>query len=220
MKTSQAPAISVPHALAMVAGHPEGLVLAGHETHRCGSCSRTTTCSPAKSVLSANFSTWEDISADGGRRWLCGPCAWTYKTRPGLHTPLIVNDTPAAHRPTPSELRDLLNAPIPLNVSIIFPVNGKRTLAPLARWGMFTFDSGTIPWTSRHAKMMTAATALRDYGANEWALSQPSPPEIVFASTPVETHETIRELWRTTAPARQDATLLALIQRLSRKDPS
>lgn len=196
------------------------LNLAATTPHRCGACGTNTDCVPAKAALSHNFSTWEDIRPDGPSRWLCGPCAWAYKTRPALNTPLVVtaHPTPAATRPQYSVIRSILSRPIPADTSLIVPVAGKRTLAPLARWGMLTFDNGTIPWTKNHATLLAAMTTLRDLGAHERSLPLMSAPSAMLAAHDPHEHPRIRALWRSLDPARQDSVLLGLLARLSRRD--
>lgn len=221
MSALKPPSITVSSALYNAHGTPHVFGALLPTPHRCGSCFTNTDCFPAKQVLSHNFSTWEDIAADGGNRWLCEPCAWIYKTRPGLNTPLLITAEPSTQRPTPGLLRTTLDRPIPADTAIVIPLNGKRTITPLARWGLLTTDAGTRPWTSKDARMMHAATELRStHGVLERSMPSPSPPEAVFASTPPETHSRIRELWKVLEPARAESTLIALMMHLSRKDPT
>ena len=184
----------------------------------CGACGSTTECSPANRVLSTSFGTWDDIAACADGRWLCSDCSWAYKEPRLRRGALVVTTAPSATRPTPSQLRTVLSAPIAADTTVIVPVGGKRSLVPTARWGRITFDGGTIPWSSRHAHLMHTATRLREYGAHERSLTLPSPPSAVIDSLPVEQHSTVRRLWRDFDPARDDAALLPLMCRLSRKD--
>ena len=186
-------------------------------TANCGNCHRRTTVARAATVLTSRFGSWDDIVPDpNGGRWLCFPCAWCYRTPELRRTPVLVTQTPTVERPDATTLLSVLARPIPTDTTVIVPVNGKRIVAPRARWGSLTSDRGPTTWRGRHYQMLTAVNRLHDLGIWEKSLADPAPPWAALEALNTERHAEVRQLWALLKPARDDKTLLPLLQTLGR----
>lgn len=190
---------------------------------RCGTCGHHGHCWAANTVLSASFASWDDINTDTTThtRLLCPACAWAYKTVPMKMSLTIADATPSRTMfdAAPSTVRALLANPLTGHIAVIAPIGGKRIVAPRARWGHVATDTAVVRWTTSRATLLGYGERLRALGVGPKALTQPSPPFAVLATTPVDTHEEMRRLWRLLAPARADRALLPIIQRVLRADP-
>lgn len=188
------------------------------EIHLCGNCRRRRSTAPAKKVLTSQFGSWGDIQQDStGGRWLCLPCAWTYRSPDLRRRSTVVHLDGTMNRPGIPALREILSAPIPADVAVIVPLSGKRIVAPRARWGQVVFDAGALQWRPRHKRLMHHATRLRELGFTETDLKADSPNHAVLTSLPVETHAEVRSMWREMHPLRDDKSLFPLFLLLSRK---
>lgn len=185
---------------------------------RCGNCRRRVLTVKASSVLTSRFGSWDDIAVepDGGR-YLCFPCAWTYRCVPLRRTVTLVTAEPSLTHPSGVEVRTLLSRALTAQESLIVPLSGKRIVAPRARWGQVTVDSKSFTWSPSHRRLLLLATQLRGWGFRERGLLEPSPPFETLSRIEVGLHEEIRSAWSAFEPARDDKTLIGLYLRLSRE---
>ena len=186
--------------------------------HLCGSCRRITDTAPAGKVLTSQFGSWDDVVQDPeGGRWLCLPCASVYRDPTyRRRTHVVKMDGTVKHLET-TTLREYLRAPIPPDVSLIVPLSGKRIIAPRAKWGSLTTDTGTVHWMAAHKRAMEAGIALREWGFPESSLREGSPPHGIIMKMPFSEHGKVRETWRVFDFARNDKIILPLMLFLSRK---
>lgn len=186
--------------------------------HLCGNCLNRREAAPAHRILTSQFGSWDDVAQDpDGGRWLCLPCASTYRAVDLRRRTSIIHQDATLERPDLSGLRAALDRPIGHTTAIIIPLSGKRIIAPRATWGRLVTDTCTLTWTARHKRLMGYGVALREMGFSEAALREDSPPFVVLGSIPPEEHERVRAMWREWRVIREDKTLLPLFLFLSRK---
>lgn len=185
---------------------------------RCGNCRQATLVARAASVLTSQFGSWDDVVPDPrGGRWLCKACAWCYRATDLRRAPAVITQKPAAmSKPVNRTLRATLAGPIPSTTAVIIPLTGKRIVAPRARWGHVTTDFGPMIWRPPHHQMLTAVLRLRELGVGEKALADAAPPWGALRDLTSDEQEEARQLWGTLRAARDDKTLLPLLQRLGR----
>lgn len=210
---------SVTEALYQARGKPDFDKPARFETTRmCGNCLDRKVVAPASKVLTSQFGSWDNVAQDkDGGRWLCLPCATTYRATDLRRRTSIIKQDATLERPDLAALRVVLSGPIPADTAVIVPLSGKKIIAPNARWGMLVSDTGLLRWTGRHKRLMGCAVALREMGFPESSLREDSPAFPILASLPVEQHEEVRSMWREMKPIRDDKTILPLFLFLSRK---
>lgn len=189
------------------------------ETFRlCGNCLSRRKVGPAQRILTSQFGSWDDVVQDPeGGRWLCLPCASTYRATDLRRRTSIIHQDGTLDRPDLIALRAVLNRPIEPTTAIIVPLSGKKIIAPRATWGRLVTDTCTMQWTARHKRLLGYGVALREMGFSESALREESPPFVVLAELPVEEHARVRDMWREWKVIREDKTVLPLFLFLSRK---
>lgn len=186
----------------------------------CGNCRARTTVVSAGSVLTSRFGSWDDIIVGAeGERFLCLPCAWTYRSVPLRRSVTLVTTGPSLARPTGAQVRTLLQGPLPADVALIVPLSGKRIVAPRARWGQVAVDTGPFTWSASHARLLRLAVRLRGWGFGEKAMAESAPPFEILSRIRLDAHDDIRGAWREFEPARADKTMLGCYLRLSRETP-
>lgn len=163
--------------------HPTPASHAADAVGPCASCGvHTDTGIPVASVVSAKFTNWDLLrhGGPGDPHW-CPACHWSY-TDPLLRTePLLIHTDGTSTRPTPTVLRALLIAPLPLTAAVTLPVGKRKHLLPQARWGSVTSDHGPMPWTARDAFRFITVLRLRRLGFTEADLRRDAPPFDPFA---------------------------------------
>lgn len=186
----------------------------------CGRCHQRKRVAEASKVLSSRFGSWDWITPDteSKRRFLCHPCAWSYReTRLRRYATLIRREGGAVHHPTGPELRQVLSGPLPPTVAILLPVAGKKAVAPMGAWGLIAADHGRMEWTRGLAKSLGRLMILKRLGASETALASPEIPGQLIDSLPPEEWLRAHEAWRALAPLRSDKTVLPALLRLTRE---
>lgn len=211
--------ISVTEALYQARGCPPLDKPVVFETQRtCGNCQRLRDTAPAKRVLTSQFGSWGDIIQDPkGGRWLCLPCASTYRATDVRRRTSIIRQHGSLECADLGTLRAMLSNPIPADVAVVVPLSGKRLIAPRAQWGTVITDTCLLKWSSRHKRLMDHAVTLREMGFTETGLRAPSPPFVVLSGLPVDQHAQVRSMWRDLKTVREDKTLLPFYLFLSRK---
>lgn len=139
----------------------------------CARCGDRAPLKAIKTVVSHNFTGWDDIdpSADG----LCAACAWAL-TDPALRTtPLIITRDMAAFA-TRDQLIALLGAPLSVSTAITYPLTGRKHLLPSAEWGAVATDTGVLPWELHESDFFQITLALGRLGASTYELRQVAPP--------------------------------------------
>ena len=188
------------------------------ENKTCGNCHRRRPTGPARKVLTSQFGSWDDIVQDHeGGRWLCLPCASTYRAADLRRRTTRIDMNGDLTHPDLAELRTSLSKPVPMDVALIVPISGKKIIAPRAQWGKVVTDTGSFTWSARHKRSMEYATILREMGFPESSLREESPAFPILAAPPFDQHEHVRAMWKYLAPTRADKSLLPLILLLSRK---
>jgi hypothetical protein len=183
----------------------------------CGNCNRIAAVTPASKVLTSRFGSWDDIAVcSTGGRWLCEPCAWTYMDVGLRRAPYLISSAGAGRFVDQEEVQAMLSNPIGNDVALLFPVGGKRIVAPRAQWGRVAVDHAALTWSRRHATALAAAVELRGYGFGEKSLAESSPPFHVLLTVPVEKHPQVQALWRVLRETREDKTMCPTILKMSR----
>ena len=155
--------------------------------HRCARCGRGTgQLTPAGRVVSAKFTGFDDWVGPptGG---VCRDCEWALHTKGLRLHPLVVHrTTPSVTTATRSQLATLLDAPLPLEVSVTVPLRpGRKHLLPSARWGHVTTDDATLRWGSGDATRLQAMQRLRRSGfGGRMLIAPPRPGPFCAASIP------------------------------------
>lgn len=184
----------------------------------CGNCRRLVPTVPASSVLTSRFGSWDDISvAPDGTRSLCVPCAWAYRQVDLRRSVTLVTAEPSVTHPDPAQVRSLLDTALASDVALIVPLSGKRIVAPRARWGCLTTDSGALVWSASHRRLLRLAMQLRAWGFREQGLDEPSPPFDTLVRIDPDLHQQVQRAWAGFEPARADKTMLGVYQRLTRE---
>jgi len=186
----------------------------------CGRCHNETKVAEAVKVLSKRFGSWDDIIPDqrSKRRQLCLMCGWAYRTKKLQYRPTIIRhgQTQLEH-PTGTDLRKVLAGAIPLDTAVLFPVSGKKAVAPHARWGYITTDFGPFRWERRHAQAVKRLMALKAFKIPEAALSDPAPPGYVLDRLGTTDWQNVQQMWRDLAPIRQDKAMLPVLVKMTRE---
>lgn len=186
----------------------------------CGRCHRETDVADAIKVLSRRFGSWDDIVPDtrSKQRHLCLPCGWAYRDKTlQYHPTTLAKGAQRLHHPSGSQLREMLSRPIPADTLVLFPVTGKKAVAPNARWGKITTDSGPLTWTRRHAVAVKDLTELKALGVPESALPLPAPPGYTLDTLAATDWAATQDAWRRLAPMRQDKTLFPALVKMTRE---
>lgn len=186
----------------------------------CGSCGHHTPVAEAARILTRTFGSWDSITPNPstGLRHLCYPCAWAWRHKPLQRHPTIITRGASTYtHPTGPTLRRALSGPIPADTAILLPLTGQKAVAPRARWGRLTIDSGPIDWTRAHARATKHVMTLKTFGYSEQMISDATPrAAITDALTPDEwTHA--QASWDAMPAIRRDKTMLALALKLSRE---
>lgn len=217
---SAADATSVSEALYHATANPELGKNAVFSDGICGSCLQRTTVAAAARILTSTFGSWDSITADPqtGLRHLCLPCAWAYRHKPLQHHPTIITRGATTYtHPTGEQLRNALAGPIPGDTAILLPITGKKAVAPRARWGRLTIDSGPIEWTRPLARATQHVIALKRLGFTEPMLTNPAPAPSIFDALDIDTWIRAQSTWEALDPIRRDKTLFPVALKLSRE---
>lgn len=184
------------------------------QRHRCGNCTQYADCAPAADVLTWKFGSWDDLDADGERRWLCQACAHAYRAADYRHKiSLIDRESRTVRWPGPTELAELLDGPVPDSTALVVPVGGKRVVLPRARWGKIATDSSVFTWRPAHRKQLQIGTQLLDLGVPKGMLARPMPPPAMTREGGQRGADVLR-LWHAFAPAREDKVMMPVYLRL------
>lgn len=186
----------------------------------CGRCHQETDVADAIKVLSRRFGSWDDITPNERtkQRHLCLPCGWAYRDKQLQYHPTILSEGAQRLRhPNGTELRAFLSRPIPSTAIVLFPVSGKKAVAPGARRGKITTDHGHFTWTRRHAQAVKDLMELKATGIPEGALLDPAPPGHVLDKLPPDTFTATQEAWARLTPARQDKALFPALVKMTRE---
>lgn len=186
----------------------------------CGRCRRETDVADAAKILSRSFGSWDDVAPDpqSKRRHLCLPCGWAYRAKELQYHPTILS--PGAQHfdhPSGSQLRQMLGKPIPADALVLFPVSGKKALAPRAQWGKVTTDFGALTWTRRHAQAVKDLMELKALGIREATMTAPAPPGYTLDSLDAPTWSAVQDAWKRLAPMRADKTLFPALVKMTRE---
>lgn len=185
--------------------------------HLCGNCQRRRSAAPAGKILTAQFGSWQDVAVDPtGGRWLCLPCAWSYRAADLRRMTTEVSVEGASERLDTAALRERLSKPLSPNHALIVPLGGKKIVAPRAQWGMLASDHAVLAWSARHSRTLKTIMHLRELGFNEAGLSEPSPPYVVMVALDYAIHDEVKRLWSEVAWVREDKILKPLMWFASR----
>lgn len=186
----------------------------------CGRCHRQTQVAEAVKVLSKRFGSWDDITPDtrSKHRHLCLPCGWAYRTKELQYHPTIIDQkSNQLYHPTGTDLRHALAGATPNDMAILFPVSGKKAVAPHALWGQVTTDFGPFTWERRHAQAVKQLMALKSYRIPESALGAPAPPGYVLDRLGPADWQNVQHLWGELARLRQDKVMLPVLIKMTRE---
>lgn len=187
----------------------------------CGTCLQHTEVALAATIFTSTFGSWDTIRVDPatGNRHICLPCGWAWRAKELQYHPTIISRDGATFcHPNGAQLRAALNGPIAADIAILLPITGKRAVAPHARWGTLTTDTGPFKWERRHARLVQALLTLKKRGLTEPTLKEDDLPQYVFDKVPADLWEDTYAQWRRIAPVRQDKPLFSALLKLSREN--
>lgn len=186
----------------------------------CGKCHRETSVAEAIKILTRRFGSWDGIAPDprSKQRHLCLPCAWAYRAKDlQYHPTIIIRGDTQLHHPSGTELRRALSGPTPTTMAVLFPVSGKKAVAPGSQWGKIATDSGPLTWTRRYAQAVKDLMGLKAVGITEPALSNPAPPSHSLDTLDAKTWTYVQDTWRRLEPLRQDKAIFPTLVKMTRE---
>lgn len=171
------------YAAAAGAWEPSGGAVEG----RCGLCGGEGRVWPMLGVVSKAFSLWSMVAvSDEGRRWVCAACGWALSDRSLRRMSWMADDEGWRALGDGDAGGLLANGPLGAGTSMVVAVSGKKTVAPMARWGRVAWDGGVVAWDGGCARCLRAGLWLRasaglserDLGGHElpwWLLGRAGP---------------------------------------------
>ena len=165
--------------VAMIAAVAEGAEWSvAQQGSRCGCCGLSGADVPAGSVISRNFTGFDEW-ADPGAEVICRGCAWGFTAPDGRTAMRVVRRDPVGMAVlSPAGVRELLVCgPLPAGWALVVPLRpGRKHLLSQARWGVVTVDDARLPWGSAEVARMRVAVRLRRLGISAAALSAAAAP--------------------------------------------
>lgn len=185
------------------------------KNHLCSVCGKTQETLPAGSLLGQTFGSWQEVSQFNTTSNLCKKCAWAFKDKKLLRSPVLITYQ-SANYITWTELGLILSErSLNSEESVIAPVGGRKIVAPYATWGMVTADYGNLKWSSQYQKALKACFQLHKVGIRGSLLLEPSIPYKTLQQTDPRKHSAIQEMWEYLRFMREDKTLRMLFAKLS-----
>lgn len=188
---------------------------ASWENGICSVCGQEGDTLPAGSMLGMTFGSWQEVSQHNTVSRLCRPCAWAFKDKTLLRSPIwIAGEEISVLDWTEAGVR-LARDEVTAEVSVILPFGGRKIIAPYARYGKVVTDGMTFHWSPRYRKAWLACIQLDKVGIRGSLLSSDHAPTQHLAHLNDSQRKAVHDMWNYLSFVREDKTLRGLFTKLS-----
>lgn len=172
----------------------------------CARCGTTAKVRPVRTVVSAQFTGFDQLSSLGDG--FCQPCCWAFDAK---NRRLILAITPSATQLLDAPgLYDRLLAPV--RSALVVPLGGRKHVLPYAQWGSLRVDDINLQWTTEDSRRLGILAGLRGRGVPVTSLVDVTPPWKWLKTQPQELLISTQREWEALKPWRGSAYLSVAVK--------